>query len=98
MKRLGARLPAFADLPVAVAAKTGTAESKAKVNGKIESGLNGFMLTFAPADSPEIAVCVAIENLNSGAATATLAADIYRAYFSQSNEVNTNVGYNTILN
>ncbi len=98
MKRLGARLPAFADLPVAVAAKTGTAESKAKVNGKIESGLNGFMVTFAPADSPEIAVCVAIENLNSGAATATLAADIYRAYFSQSSEVNTNVGYNTILN
>ncbi len=98
MKRLGARLPAFAGLPVSVAAKTGTAESKAKVNGKIESGLNGFMVSFAPADKPEIAVCVAIENLNSGAATATLAADIYRAYFSPSGEIDTSVAYNTILN
>ncbi len=98
MKRLGARLPAFQGLPVSVAAKTGTAESKAKVNGKIESGLNGFMVTFAPADNPEIAVCVAIENLNSGSATAALAAEIYRAYFGVTSEVNQSSSYNTLLN
>lgn len=98
MVRLGQRTAAFADLPVTVAAKTGTAESKAKVAGKIESGLNGFMVSFAPAENPEIAVCVAIENLNSGAATATLAADIYRAYFGVKSEVDTSVGYNTVLN
>lgn len=49
---LGARLPAFKSLPVKVAAKTGTAESKAKVSGKIVTGLNGFMISFAPADEP----------------------------------------------
>ena len=77
---LGARLPAFKSLPVKVAAKTGTAESKAKVSGKIVTGLNGFMISFAPADDPQIAVCVAIENLNSGSATASLVAEIYKAY------------------
>lgn len=98
MMRLGARTSAFADLPVAIAAKTGTAESKAKVNGKIESGLNAFMVSFAPAEKPEIAVSVAIENLNSGAATASLTADIYRAYFSSQSEIDPGVSYNTVLN
>lgn len=97
MKRLGGRLSAFEGLPVSVAAKTGTAESKAKVNGKIESGLNGFMVSFAPADKPEIAVCVAIENLNSGSATAELVANIYKAYFGTAGEINTNQGVNTVL-
>lgn len=97
MKRLGARLSAFKDLPVSVAAKTGTAESKAKVNGKIESGLNGFMVSFAPADKPEIAVCVAIENLNSGTATSELVANIYKAYFSAKSEINKSQDMNTVL-
>ena len=98
MKRYGARIPALAGLPISVAAKSGTAESKAKVNGKIESGLNGFMISFAPADNPEIAVCVAIENLNSGTATASLVAEIYRAYFGVTSEVNQSSSYNTLLN
>lgn len=97
MSRLGARLTAFDDVPVSVAAKTGTAESKAKVNGRIESGLNGFMVAFAPADKPEIAVCVAIENLNSGSATADLVANILKAYFGTTGEINTNQGVNTVL-
>lgn len=98
MMRYGARVPALSALPMSVAAKSGTAESKAKVNGKIESGLNGFMVSFAPADKPEIAVCVAIENLNSGTATAALVADIYRAYFGVTSEVNQSSAYNTLLN
>ncbi len=98
MMRLGSRTAAFKDLPVSVAAKTGTAESKAKVNGKIEEGLNGFMVSFAPADKPEIAVCVAIENLNSGSATAVLVSEIYKAYFGTASTVDQNQGYNTVLN
>lgn len=97
MKRLGARLSAFENLPVKVAAKTGTAESKAKVNGKIESGLNGFMVAFAPADKPEIAVCVAIENLSSGSATAELVANIFRAYYGSQSEINTSQNINEVL-
>ena len=98
MMRLGRRTDAFKGLPVSVAGKTGTAESKAKVNGRIESGLNGFMVSFAPAEAPEIAVCVAIENLNSGSATAALVADIYRAYFQQANDVVPATEYNSVLN
>ncbi len=98
MMRLGSRTAAFKGLPVSVAAKTGTAESKAKVNGKIEEGLNGFMVSFAPADKPEIAVCVAIENLNSGSATAVLVSEIYKAYFGTASTVDQNQGYNTVLN
>lgn len=98
MGMLGARLPAFKSLPVKVAAKTGTAESKAKVSGKIVTGLNGFMISFAPADDPQIAVCVAIENLNSGSATASLVAEIYKAYFeTDGGSVNTAQGYGSLL-
>lgn len=89
---------AFKSLPVKVAAKTGTAESKAKVSGKIVTGLNGFMISFAPADDPQIAVCVAIENLNSGSATASLVAEIYKAYFeTDGGSVNTAQGYGSLL-
>lgn len=98
MMRLGGRLSAFKGLPVSVAAKTGTAESKAKVGGKIESGLNGFMISFAPADNPQIAVSVAIENLNSGSATAMLVADIYKAYFGTASEIDSIDSQNTALN
>lgn len=98
MLRLGSRLSAFKNLPVQVAAKTGTAESKAKVNGAIVEGLNGFMISFAPYDNPEIAVAVAIENLNSGSATAVLVADIYDAYFNTAENFTAEQGYNTVLN
>lgn len=98
MLRLGSRLSAFKDLPVQVAAKTGTAESKAKVGGDIVEGLNGFMISFAPYDDPEIAVAIAIENLNSGSATAVLMADIYKAYFTATGDFAADDGYNTILN
>jgi len=98
MLRLGSRLSAFKNLPVQVAAKTGTAESKAKVNGSIIEGLNGFMISFAPYDNPEIAVAVAIENLNSGSATAVLVADIYDAYFNTAENFTAEQGYNTVLN
>lgn len=98
MLRLGSRLAAFKDLPVQVAAKTGTAESKAKVGGDIVEGLNGFMIAFAPYDDPEIAVAIAIENLNSGSATAVLMADIFRAYFTATGDFAAEDSYNTILN
>ena len=98
MMRLGGRLSAFKSLPVSVAAKTGTAESKAKVGGKIESGLNGFMISFAPAANLQIAVSVAIENLNSGSATAMLVADIYKAYFGIASEIDAIDSQNTVLN
>ena len=56
------------------------------------------MISFAPADNPQIAVCVAIENLNSGSATAVLVSDIYKAYFGTASEVDTIASQNTVLN
>ncbi len=97
MRRYGARVSALRNLPVAVAAKSGTAESKAKVDGDIVEGLNGFMISFAPYEDPEIAVAVAIENLNSGTATATLVAQIYEAYFAAETQLDTEQGYNSVL-
>ncbi len=97
MLRVGQGLSAFKSLPVQVAAKTGTAESKAKVDGDIVEGLNGFMISFAPYDDPEIAVAVAIENLNSGSATAVLVADIYKAYFTANSNFAGEESYNTVL-
>ena len=55
------------------------------------------MVSFAPADKPEIAVCVAIENLNSGTATSELVANIYKAYFSAKSEINKSQDMNTVL-
>lgn len=97
MGRYGQRIAALKNLPVAVAAKSGTAESKAKVEGKIVEGLNGFMISYAPIDDPEIAVAVAIENLNSGSATATLVAEIYKAYFEAAEAPQAQQGYNSLL-
>ncbi len=97
MLRMGSRVSALRSLPVKVAAKSGTAESKAKVSGKIVTGLNGFMISFAPYDDPQIAVAVAIENLNSGTASAVLVADIYKAYFNVNSTFDVEQNYNTIL-
>lgn len=67
----------FAKLPVKVAAKTGTAQVP---NGKE----NGVIITYAPADNPEIAIAIVIEHAVAGAATAPCAAKIYDYYFNRS--------------
>lgn len=81
MVRDGARLAPINTLPYSVACKTGTAQSKAKVNGRIAEYLNSFMISYAPAENPEIAISVAVENFDSGAGTSKLVYDIYNAYF-----------------
>lgn len=63
----------FKDFPVRVAGKTGTAES-----GRTN---HGWFVGFAPADNPEIAVLVFLENGNSSSYTLPIAADIFSYYF-----------------
>ncbi|TSC75196.1 MAG: penicillin-binding protein 2 [Parcubacteria group bacterium Gr01-1014_44] len=46
------------NLPVEVAAKTGTAEAGVK-----GSGFNSLFIAYAPYDNPEIAIAIAIENI-----------------------------------
>lgn len=86
----------FNDLPVKIAAKTGTSQVKKVINGKKVEGLNGFFISYAPYDNPEIAIAVVIETANAGSKTASIAADIYKYYFSEKSLTETQK-YNTLL-
>jgi len=87
---------AFADLPVKVAAKTGTSDVVKIIDGKSVEGNNGFLVSYAPYEDPEIAITVCVETANSGALTAVVAADIYDYYFSSKSLQGTQE-YNTLL-
>ena len=73
---------AFSGLPVQAAAKTGTSDVVKIIDGKQVEGNNGFLVTYAPYENPEIAIAVCVETADSGALTAVVAADIYEYYFS----------------
>lgn len=87
---------AFANLPVKVAAKTGTSEIVKVYDGKKLEGNNGFLISFAPYENPEIAVAVVVETADKGSLTAVVAADIYKYYF-ENKGVNPAPGYNQLL-
>lgn len=64
----------FADYPVSVIGKTGSAQ--------VESGTaNGVFVLAAPAEAPEIAVAVVVEHGGSGNNVAVIARDVLDAYF-----------------
>ncbi len=88
---------AFQGLPYQIAAKTGTAEAKRKVNGVTVEFTNGFMISYAPADDPEIAVVIAVENITSGGMGAYVR-DVYEAYFNRNSEVTNTQQSGTVLN
>ncbi len=72
---------AFSGLPIDAAAKTGTSQVDRKINGDTVRTNNGFLITYAPADDPQIAIAIAGEGVSSGSALAPIAADIYKYYF-----------------
>lgn len=74
---------AFKDLPVKAAAKTGTSQVDRKINGQTITTNNGFLITYAPADNPQIAICIAAEGAGSGSSLAPIAASIYDYYFTE---------------
>ena len=85
---LGACRRYFADCVVPAAGKTGTSQLKRTTkSGVVKDCNNGFFISFAPYDDPEIAVAVVAENANSGARTSAVAADIYNYYFGQRTKV-----------
>lgn len=88
---------AFAPIKEKVGAKTGTTQVKRIINGQIVRGNNGLNVSFAPFDNPEIAVAVIIENVDSGTATATVAADIYEYYFATKNQISSLQPVNELL-
>ena len=91
---------AYKSLPVRCAAKTGTAQVKEKVNGYYRTYDNGVLITYAPADNPQIAVAQVIERADSGSSTAEVTASILKYYFSKNKtSANTSSGKtnNTLL-
>ena len=74
---------AFKKLPVRCAAKTGTAQVKEKIDNYYRTYDNGILITYAPADNPQIAIAQVIERADSGSSTAEVAASIYKYYFAK---------------
>lgn len=72
----------FGLLDIAVACKTGTSQVDKTINGVRKTYTNGFNISFAPYDDPEIAIAVAIEGATSGGSCAPVACDVYNYYFS----------------
>lgn len=67
----------FADYPIKVGGKTGTAQ-------RIENGVeydNGLFIAFAPFDDPQIVVCVVGEGAGHGSSVAPIVRDMFDAYF-----------------
>lgn len=87
---------AFQGLDYSVASKTGTAQAKKKVGDVVVSYTNGFMISYAPADNPQIAVVIAIENVTSGG-LGNYVRDVYEAYFNRDSEVTSSQQSNTVL-
>ncbi len=77
----------FKDLPYQVAAKTGTSQAFRTVNGRPMKINNAFVVSYAPYDNPEIAVCIVGEGSSSSTAIIPIAVDIYKYYFSNSGTV-----------
>ncbi len=71
---LGSARYYFADYPITVAAKTGTPQASG-------GDLDATFIAYAPANDPEIAVAVVVENGYSGQRGAPIARSVFNEYF-----------------
>jgi penicillin-binding protein 2 len=71
----GTAYSTFKNYPVAVAAKTGTAESSPGASA------NGAFVCFAPADDPQIAIAIYGERAGGGGKLAPVAKEILDVFF-----------------
>src|SRR4051794_14437079 len=84
---LGTSAGVFADFPVPVAGKTGTAEKAVDVPGYPRGHLEdqAWWCGYGPVDSPSIVVCALIENGgHGGAVAAPTALKVFEQYFNAS--------------
>lgn len=82
----------FADFPIAVAAKTGTAQTDA---GSKYSD-NGAFVCYAPLENPEIAVVVYGEKAGHGSTMAQIAKSVLDTYFADEIRGDTATGENVV--
>lgn len=89
----GAPYLVFDQLDVNVACKTGTSEIE--VNGKKRN--NGFLITYAPYENPEISVASAIELAGSGTETAEITSEIIKYWYQNNTDAKGNQKVGTLL-
>ena len=87
----GTLSPYFRNCVVSAGAKTGTSQVRADTKN------HGVFVCFAPYDDPEIAVAIAIERADAGAALASTAVNILNAYFTPSEGSASVTGENQLL-
>lgn len=88
----------FDDCIVDAAGKTGTSQVKRRTeSGAVITCNNGFFISFAPYENPEIAVAVVAENANTGSATSQVAAKVYNYYFGEKEKVDVSQSPNTLI-
>ena len=83
----GTAAATFANYPIPIAIKTGTAEHMGGKDFDGNDNDHSVIIAFAPADDPEIAVAVVGECAGHGSATAPVARDIFDAYFQGEGEM-----------
>ena len=79
----GTAATTFADYPIKVGGKTGSAEMTERRDGVEINYTNGLFIAFAPFDDPEIVVCVVGEGAGHGSSVAPVVRDILDAYFAE---------------
>lgn len=84
----------FNAIDTKVACKTGT--SQVYVNGKKRN--NGFLITYAPYNNPEISVASVVELAGSGTETAEITSSIINYWYSNNTDEKTNQQTGTLLN
>lgn len=84
-------------MKVQAAAKTGTAEETRKINGVNVDIDNGFYITFAPSDKPQIAMAIVCEGIYGSSYLASIARPIYDYYFESSETADAPQSENTLL-
>lgn len=87
----GSAYSVFGNYPVKVACKTGTVQSDTSAN-------NGVFICYAPADDPEIAVAVVVEQGYAGATIITVAKDILDYYFGDRYNTINIIAENSLVN
>lgn len=87
----GTLSPYFRSCIVSAGAKTGTSQIHSDKKN------DGVFVCFAPYDDPEIAVAIAIERADAGAALASTAVNILNAYFTPSADSIAVTGENQLL-
>jgi len=87
----GSLSPYFRNCVVTAGAKTGTSQVTSDKKN------HGVFVCFAPYDDPEIAVAIAIERADAGAALASTAVNIINAYFTPDEAATAVTGENQLL-